>query len=220
MRDNIRHQMVIADGLARDGTTKRAFDFFAAIVLIILVLPVVCLIVLALFLSVQTPFYSHVRVGKNGREFACLKFRSMRRNADVTLANLLQRDPAAKLEWETNRKLRDDPRVTRIGRVLRATSLDELPQLVNVLAGQMSLVGPRPVTGAELTKYYGPFEAAAYCSVRPGLTGLWQVKGRSELGYANRVALDTIYAQRLSLRTDLGILVQTIGVVVRQRGAW
>jgi lipopolysaccharide/colanic/teichoic acid biosynthesis glycosyltransferase len=144
----------------------------------------------------------------------------MCRDADIVLTQLLKRDPAAKREWETNRKLRHDPRVTRVGRFLRATSLDELPQLINVLAGQMSLVGPRPVTRAELAKFYGPMETAAYSSVRPGLTGLWQVKGRSELGYDNRVALDTLYAQRLSIRTDLVILVQTIDVVVRQRGAW
>jgi exopolysaccharide production protein ExoY len=229
MHEEILHQRITTDcpanGLAnlRAETgpyAKHILDFFSAVVLIIIVLPCACLIILAIVLSGQMPFYSHMRVGQGGREFGCLKFRSMCRNADIKLAQLLERDPAAKLEWETHRKLRHDPRVTRLGRFLRATSLDELPQLINVLAGQMSLVGPRPVTRTELAEFYGSLEAAAYCSVRPGLTGLWQVRGRSELGYDNRVALDAHYVQHLSLRTDLVILVQTIDVVIRQRGAW
>lgn len=199
---------------------KRLLDFCAACVLIIIVLPLGCLLILAIVAGGQSPFYSHTRVGRGGREFGCLKFRSMRSNANFVFEQLLQRDPAAKIEWETNRKLRYDPRVTRIGRFLRATSLDELPQLINVLVGQMSLVGPRPVTRDELTEFYGPSGAAAYCSVRPGLTGLWQVSGRGEVGYDNRVALDMLYVQRLSLQTDFMILFQTIGVVIRQRGAW
>lgn len=229
MQNEVSYQKNIAEdsasGLSRLRVkirphAKRGFDLCAAIILIIITFPVICLIILAIISGGQPPFYSHVRVGQGGREFGCLKFRSMCRNADIALAQLLQHDPAARLEWETNRKLRNDPRVTRVGRFLRATSLDELPQLINVLRGQMSLVGPRPVTRSELNKFYGPFEAAAYSSVRPGLTGLWQVGGRSEAGYDSRVALDTLYAQRLSLRTDLVILVQTIDVVVRQRGAW
>jgi len=199
---------------------KRTFDLCAGIVLLIIVLPLVFLIIWAIALSGQVPFYSHVRVGRGGREFGCLKFRTMRRDSDVALAQLLQRDSAAKLEWETNRKLRRDPRVTRVGRFLRTTSLDELPQLINVLAGQMSLVGPRPVTQGELAKFYGPSGTAAYISVRPGLTGLWQVSGRNEVGYHSRVALDSLYAQRLSLWMDIVILCRTVGVVVRQRGAW
>jgi exopolysaccharide production protein ExoY len=229
MSDEILNQEVTGTGSDRRFAhqrckirpyAKRVFDFCAAIVLIIVVLPAVCLIILAIVLGGQMPFYSHVRVGRGGRAFGCLKFRSMCRDADIKLAQLLERDPAAKLEWETNHKLRNDPRVTRVGRFLRTTSLDELPQLINVLAGQMSLVGPRPVTRAELTKFYGPLQAAAYSSVRPGLTGLWQVSGRSEVGCDSRAALDTHYVQHLSLRTDLVILVQTIDVVVRQRGAW
>jgi exopolysaccharide production protein ExoY len=229
MYDEILHQKLTSgDSVSRlidlrckpRPLAKRVFDFSAAIALIIVVLPLVCLIILTIILNGQRPFYSHVRIGRGGRQFGCLKFTTMRRDADATLAQLLQHDPAAKLEWETNRKLRRDPRITRIGRILRATSLDELPQLINVLVGQMSLVGPRPVTHAELTEFYGPLETAAYSSIRPGLTGLWQVSGRSEVGYESRVALDTLYAQRLSLRTDLMILVRTIDVVVRQRGAW
>jgi exopolysaccharide production protein ExoY len=204
MPNEILHQKITYDSPTNRLTylrakvrpyAKRMFDFCAAIVLIIIVFPPVCLIILAVIFGGQMPFYSHVRAGQGGREFGCLEFRSMYRDADIILTQLLQRDPAAKLEWEINRKLRHDPRVTRVGRFLRATSLDELPRLLNVLAGQMSLVGPRPVSRAELAKFYDPWEAAAYSSVRPGLTGLWQVMGRSELGNDNRVALDKLYAQ-------------------------
>jgi lipopolysaccharide/colanic/teichoic acid biosynthesis glycosyltransferase len=149
-----------------------------------------------------------------------LKFKTMRDDADEALKQLLLHDYAAKIEWETTRKLKHDPRITRLGRVLRVTSLDELPQLLNILAGHMSLVGPRPVTRDELERYYGPQEAVAYRSIRPGLTGPWQVNGRNELGYGLRVVLDTTYAQQLSLRTDARILFQTINVVIRRRGAW
>ena len=207
----------------RDKTrpyVKRLFDFCVALALIIIVLPVACLIIVASVVTGGSPIYSHVRIGRGGREFGCLKFRSMRRDADIVLTRLLQHDPAAKLEWEVSLKLRNDPRVTRLGRFLRETSLDELPQLINVLIGHMSLVGPRPVTKDGLTRFYCPSEAASYCYVRPGLTGLWQVSGRSEAGYDKRVALDMRYIQRLFLRTDLMILFQTIDVVVRQRGAW
>lgn len=199
---------------------KRMFDFSVALILIIAFFPVACLIASAVLANGQSPFYSHVRLGRGGRNFGCLKFRSMRPDADIALTQFLRDDPAARLEWETNRKLRNDPRVTRIGRMLRATSLDELPQLSNILVGHMSLVGPRPVTRDEFTQFYGAQEAAAYSSVRPGLTGLWQIKGRSEAGFADRVAFDALYAQRLSLRTDLVILFQTVRVVISQRGAW
>ncbi len=202
-------------------SAKRSLDFVASVILLILILPLFCLILLSLVCTGQSPFYSHVRIGRGGREFGCLKFRTMQSDADVALAKLLDRDPVAKIEWESNLKLRRDPRVTRIGRLLRATSLDELPQLFNIMMGQMSLVGPRPVTKSEFTKFYAASDvAASYCSVRPGLTGLWQVSGRSGTGYAARVALDTQYVQCLSLRTDLAILFRTLDVVIRQKGAW
>jgi lipopolysaccharide/colanic/teichoic acid biosynthesis glycosyltransferase len=145
----------------------------------------------------------------------------MRPDAAAVLEALLERDPTARAEWETSRKLRQDPRVTRVGRLLRATSLDELPQLLNVLRGDMSLVGPRPVTQDELDRYYIPESArVAYLSVRPGITGPWQVGGRSELGYDTRVALDRAYAAQSSLRTDFLILIRTVRVVVTRRGAY
>jgi exopolysaccharide production protein ExoY len=201
---------------------KRILDFLFSIVLFVAILPLFLLIFLALICAGQTPFYSHLRIGRSGRAFGCLKFRTMRSDADTALALLLERDPAAKLEWETNHKLRIDPRVTRFGRVLRATSLDEVPQLFNIMAGQMSLVGPRPVTRDEFNKFYAANDdvAAAYCSVRPGLTGLWQVSGRSGTEYVTRVALDAQYVQHPSLRTDLAILLQTLNAVIRQKGAW
>ncbi len=199
---------------------KRSFDFSVALLLLLIILPLGLLIILIIATTGQSPFYSHVRLGRNARPFGCLKFRTMRRDADATLARLLERNPVAKTEWETRRKLRRDPRVTGIGRLLRATSLDELPQLINILIGQMSLVGPRPVTNEELIAFYGPAETAAYISVRPGLTGLWQVYGRSDASYDLRVSLDTLYVERMSFRMDVMILLRTVNVVLRQNGAW
>ena len=145
----------------------------------------------------------------------------MRPDADRILAELLARDPSARAEWEATRKLRRDPRVTRIGRLLRATSLDELPQMINVFRGDMSLVGPRPVVQDELDQHYSPALAVNdYLSVRPGVTGLWQVSGRSNTGYRERVALDSDYARNPSLLRDLKILVLTVVVVLRCRGAY
>jgi exopolysaccharide production protein ExoY len=199
---------------------KRLFDISAAFFLIIVFSPLASLVMLTICVSGHLPFYRHVRVGRGERHFYCLKFRSMRSDSDVILAKALQRDTALKAEWDANRKLRCDPRVTRVGRVLRATSLDELPQLVNILVGQMSFVGPRPVTREEFINYYDPPAKAAYSSVRPGLTGLWQVSGRNEIGYDRRVAMDVHYTKHLSLRTDVVILFRTIGAVARRRGAW
>ena len=213
--NRLRHLRVVVRPRA-----KRACDVTMSLVMLIVTVPVTSLITMALLLTGQNPVYAHVRVGRDGREFGCLKFTSMRRGADEALKQLLLNDPVAKLEWETNRKLRNDPRITRIGRILRATSLDELPQLLNILIGQMSMVGPRPVTQDEFDQHYGPIGGAAYRSVRPGLTGLWQVKGRSETGFARRVALDTYYAQRQSLRTDAVIMLQTVQVVISRKGAW
>jgi lipopolysaccharide/colanic/teichoic acid biosynthesis glycosyltransferase len=141
-------------------------------------------------------------------------------DADRRLASLLESDPAARAEWDATRKLRRDPRVTAIGRFLRATSLDELPQLLNVLRGEMSLVGPRPVTATELEQHYGAAAAAHYASVRPGITGPWQVSGRSDTTYASRVLMDVQYATRPSIWTDLRILLKTPVAVLLRRGAY
>jgi exopolysaccharide production protein ExoY len=161
--------------------------------------------------------FGHVRVGKDGRRFRCLKFRSMAPDAEDRLAALLRSDPQAREEWRRDHKLRNDPRVTNIGRFLRKSSLDELPQLFNVLLGEMSLVGPRPIVAAEITRY-GRFYAR-YCSIRPGVTGLWQVSGRNEVDYRRRVALDLLYIKRRNLPFYLWILLATVPAVLTRRGA-
>jgi lipopolysaccharide/colanic/teichoic acid biosynthesis glycosyltransferase len=147
-----------------------------------------------------------------------LKFRTMVVNAEATLARHFEKNPAARQEWEATQKLRDDPRVTPLGRFLRATSLDELPQLFNVLAGDMSLVGPRPIVRGEIIRYGTYFED--YASARPGLTGLWQVSGRSDVDYDKRVALDRSYVMGWSLSGDLMILLRTVKVVFSRVGSY
>ena len=152
--------------------------------------------------------FRHKRVGFNGKYFDCLKFRTMVTDAPERLRNLLESDPLAAAEWASNRKLRDDPRVTAIGDILRRSSLDELPQLFNVLRGDMSIVGPRPVTAEELIKYSDA--TAAYLACRPGITGLWQVSGRSSTTYSKRVACDAFYAREWSMALDAKIVIVTI----------
>jgi undecaprenyl-phosphate galactose phosphotransferase len=161
--------------------------------------------------------YAHTRIGQSGRRFPCLKFRTMVIDAELRLQQLLATDPAAAAEWAATQKLTADPRVTGIGTVLRRTSLDELPQLLNVLRGQMSLVGPRPIVAAEVARYGD--NIASYYAVRPGVTGLWQVSGRSETSYARRVQLDTTYVRNWSFWQDLAILLRTIPAVLARRGA-
>ncbi|WP_353225855.1 sugar transferase [Salinisphaera hydrothermalis] len=164
-------------------------------------------------------FFAHERIGRAGRRFRCLKFRSMYPDAEARLQRLLAHDPCARAEWAENFKLKNDPRVTRFGAVLRRSSLDELPQLFNVLAGHMCLVGPRPIIKDELVRY-GRY-ARFYLSTRPGMTGLWQVSGRSDTSYRRRVALDCAYVRSQSLGLDLKILFKTIVVVwKRQSGAY
>ena len=200
-------------------TQKRAFDFIFGIFLLVLLLPVIAAIALAVKLDGGAAFFGHMRVGRDGRLFKCWKFRSMVPNSADVLAKLLETDPDARAEWDASRKLRADPRVTRIGRVLRQTSLDELPQLFNVLGGDMSFVGPRPVVQQELEDFYGREGSQCYRSVQPGITGLWQVSGRSDTDYPTRVALDIQYVRNRSFRSDLSILTRTVGVVALRRGA-
>jgi undecaprenyl-phosphate galactose phosphotransferase len=162
-------------------------------------------------------FFAHGRVGRRGRIFRCLKFRSMVLDSDRVLQDLLRTDPAARAEWERDQKLRHDPRITPIGRFLRKTSLDELPQLFNILAGDMHFVGPRPVTLEEVRRY-GPHKRH-YLSVRPGLTGLWQVSGRNTTTYARRVQLDARYVERRNPLVDFWIVLRTLKVVALKEGA-
>ncbi len=161
--------------------------------------------------------YAHRRIGAGGREFMCLKFRSMITDGDAVLRRLLETDPKAAAEWSETRKLRRDPRITWIGRILRTTSLDELPQLLNVLRLEMSLVGPRPIVRGEIERYAD--EIAFYYETRPGITGLWQVSGRSDTSYVQRVHLDTWYVKNWTLWHDLAILAKTIPAVLKRQGA-
>jgi lipopolysaccharide/colanic/teichoic acid biosynthesis glycosyltransferase len=210
------------DSVGRDGVheaAKRVLDIAGAAALLLLCLPAFLVIAALVRLDGGPAFSAHERVGRGGRLFGCLKFRSMVADADRRLAALLERDPQARAEWEATRKLKSDPRITALGRFLRASSLDELPQILNVLAGHMSLVGPRPVQAAELAVFYGP-AAEHYMAVRPGITGPWQVSGRNDTSYAQRVALDVAYARRPSLLGDLKILLRTPMAVLARRGAY
>ena len=199
---------------------KRGFDLAAAGLLLLFLAPLMAAIALKLRLVDKGPvLFAHARVGRDGASFRCLKFRSMVPNAKEVLERLLASDPAARAEWERDYKLKDDPRVTPFGRLLRRTSLDELPQLLNVVRGDMSLVGPRPVVPAELDRYG---EAKIYyLQVRPGLTGLWQVSGRNDVDYERRVSLDAWYVRNWTLWYDVLILLKTLLVVPsRSSGAY
>lgn len=200
---------------------RRAFDLVFSLVAILLTVPVFLLVALAVGFSSPGPIlYVHRRVGRGGRDFPCLKFRTMRPDADRVLADVLAARPDLATEFARSQKLKDDPRVTGIGRVLRRSSLDELPQFLNVLVGHMSVVGPRPVTRAEL-HHYGD-HSTELLSVRPGITGLWQVSGRNELSYTERVALDLRYVHERRLVTDLAIIGRTVRQLlgVRRTGAY
>ncbi len=197
---------------------KRCFDVVLGMALIIVFSPFLALIAVLVKRDGGPAVFGHVRVGLNGRRFRCLKFRSMVVNADQVLKHLLDTDPQARAEWEREFKLKDDVRVTRVGRFLRRTSLDELPQLWNVVRGDMSLVGPRPVIDQELARYGADVDY--YLMAKPGMTGLWQVSGRSNTDYATRVSLDVAYVKNWSLLRDITILFKTFKVVVQGSGAY
>ena len=189
-----------------------------AALLLILLSPLMAVVAFLIWRRDGAPvLFAHYRVGHDGKLFRCMKFRSMLRNSDQLLAELLHDDPQVRAEWDRDQKLANDPRVTAVGHFLRRTSLDELPQLLNVLRGEMSLVGPRPITVAELTRYGGV--RWHYLSVRPGITGLWQVSGRNNTTYEERVALDRRYVEQRSVWLDLSILLKTVRVVVLREGA-
>lgn len=200
-----------------DNAAKLWFDTAVAALLLVLSAPVLLMIAVAVRLDGGPALYSHMRVGAGGRKFGCLKFRSMVTNGDEVLAEHLRTDPDAAAEWQATRKLRRDPRVTAIGGFLRKSSLDELPQLFNVLRGDMSLVGPRPIVENELVHYAGNVDY--YLSTRPGITGLWQVSGRSGTSYARRVELDSMYVSNWTMKSDFAILAKTVSVVLKRTGA-
>ena len=197
--------------------TKRAFDIIGVVLLGILAAPVILVIAIIVRSSGLPVIFGHKRVGKRGKSFACYKFRTMIPNAESVLKELLAADPNLRLEWEETHKLRNDPRITRFGEFLRKSSLDELPQLWNVIKGEMSLVGPRPVVADELVKYGR--KAQVYCSVKPGITGLWQISGRNNVTYSRRVSLDALYVRNQRLVLDLWIMFCTVRVVAKRVGA-
>ena len=196
----------------------RCLDFVLAILLLIFLSPMMIAVAAVIWLQDGgRPMFGHDRVGLNGRLFRCWKFRSMVIDADQKLLHVLASDPEARLEWDTDHKLRQDPRVTRLGTFLRKSSLDELPQLINVVLGEMSLVGPRPIVAEEVDKYGRQFRW--YRQVRPGITGLWQVSGRNDLDYRRRVALDVLFVKRFSLWLYIAILLRTAPAVLSREGA-
>lgn len=198
---------------------KYSFDFISALLGFFGLIPVMAIISLLIYINCPGPvIFSHKRIGKSGQEFSCYKFRTMVINADAELEQYIAGNPTARQEWERYFKLKNDPRVTRIGKFLRRTSLDELPQLLNVLKGEMSLVGPRPIVADEIQKYEK--NIYDYYLVRPGITGMWQVDGRSDVSYEERVQLDSWYVRNWSLWLDVILLVRTIGVVTRGKGAY
>jgi exopolysaccharide production protein ExoY len=207
-----------ADVAPIGGRAKRMLDVALALAGIALLLPLLTLCALSVYLTSEGPiFFRHRRIGFQGRDFDCFKFRTMRPDADRILREHLAQNPNARREWAATRKLRDDPRTTALGRIMRKTSLDELPQLLNVLKGNMSVVGPRPVVRDELAKYAS--NAERYLACRPGITGFWQVNGRSNTSYRRRIACDRYYAQNWSFVLDCRIILVTIPVLLTAEGA-
>lgn len=218
-----RHEVVvfrIRQNLAKLSSriSKRLFDIMVSLAIILALTPALLYICWQVRKDGGPAIYGHQRVGKDGKLFNCLKFRSMIINSKEVLDHVLATDPEAKSEWESTFKLKNDPRITRIGHFLRRTSLDELPQLFNVLKGDMSLVGPRPIITEELERYSG--EVDYYLLSKPGMTGLWQVSGRSDIDYSTRVYLDAWYVKNWSMWNDITILIKTIGVVLNRDGAY
>lgn len=212
MKNNLSNPVNIA--------IKWIFDIMVSLLLLPLLL--IIIIVIGILIRIDSPgpvIFSQERIGKKGTTFRCMKFRSMYLDAEERLSHILKADPAARKEWEEFYKLRDDPRITRMGKFLRTTSLDELPQIFHVLTGKMSLVGPRPVTREEIDMYYKDLAELCF-SVSPGITGLWQVTGRSNASYDYRISLDAWYVRNWNVWLDLVILLKTIRIVIRREGAF
>lgn len=202
-----------------DDVLIRGCDIVISLLALLFLAPLLLLLSAIIFLADGGhPLFVQQRLGKRGELFRCFKFRSMTRNADKRLHALLSSDPAARAEWDRDHKLRNDPRVTPLGRFLRKSSLDELPQLFNVLLGEMSLVGPRPIVSSEVSRYGSHYRY--YCALRPGLTGLWQVSGRNNVSYRRRIACDVLYARRRSTSVNLSILAATVPAVLSARGSF
>ncbi|NIF24592.1 undecaprenyl-phosphate galactose phosphotransferase WbaP [Candidatus Pantoea multigeneris] len=197
---------------------KRSFDVVGALAIILMLSPALLILAFLVARDGGSPIYGHERVGMHGRKFKCLKFRSMVINSKEVLEEVLRTSPEARAEWDKDFKLKNDPRITRVGHFIRKTSLDELPQLWNVVRGEMSLVGPRPVIEDELSRYAGDVDY--YLMAKPGMTGLWQVSGRNDVDYETRVYFDSWYVKNWSLWNDIAILFKTVGVVLKRDGAY
>jgi undecaprenyl-phosphate galactose phosphotransferase len=202
-----------------DKFLKTIFDYTTSLCLILLFSPLLILLYSIVYISTNGhPLFKHRRMGLNGKEFNVYKFRTMYIDADKRLEELLEDDEECRIEWEKDFKLKDDPRITKIGNFLRKTSLDELPQLINVLQGKMSLIGPRPIIDREIEKYGEYFEY--FTAVKPGITGLWQVSGRNDVDYDERVQLDVWYVRNWSISLDIQILLKTVLVVIGRKGSY
>lgn len=193
---------------------KRALDLTLVLVALPFWLPIILVTALLVARDGHNPFYTQLRIGRQGRTFRIIKLRSMVHDADATLEAHLRENPAARLEWDLTQKLKNDPRITRLGHVIRKTSIDELPQLFNVLLGDMSLVGPRPMMVSQKSLYPGQ----SYYMMRPGLTGFWQISNRNNCRFAGRARYDHAYFNSMSLRTDLVVIFRTFGVMLRGTG--
>ncbi|QBR72082.1 exopolysaccharide biosynthesis protein [Beijerinckiaceae bacterium] len=201
------------------GKTKRVFDVLVAIATLIAALPLFFCVFIALKLTDPGPvFYHHVRVGRGGRRFPCIKFRSMVVNSDEVLKSVLENDPERRDEWMRTQKLINDPRITPMGQFLRQSSLDELPQLLNVIRGDMSLVGPRPIVPAEMPRYGDKLDL--YLQARPGITGIWQISGRNDCEYKKRIEMDANYVRHWSFAADISILIRTFVAVLTRKGSY
>lgn len=202
-----------------DRFIKSLFDYFVSFLLIFFSFPFLLLLWIVVFVSSGgKPLFKHRRIGQDGRSFNVYKFRTMKKDADKILQELLKNNPKIKKEWEKEFKLKNDPRITKVGSFLRKTSLDELPQIINVLQGKMSLVGPRPIVKEEIKKYGDYFDY--FSAVKPGITGLWQVSGRNDISYKDRVAIDVWYTRNWSIGLDILILIKTFSVVLLKKGSY
>jgi len=193
---------------------KRLLDIIFVVASAVVTVPVIGLFAILVMAQGGNPFYTQMRVGRGGKSFRMYKLRTMVPNSDELLANLLQNDPDARAEWNSTQKLRNDPRITPLGHFLRKTSMDELPQLWNVLLGDMSLVGPRPMMESQVALYHG----SAYYRLRPGATGFWQISDRNACSFADRAKFDEAYDRSLSLKTDIAVIFRTIVVMLRGTG--
>ena len=214
VRDSVRSR--IRQRRKAGDFVKSAIDIVVSVLALLFLSPAIIILCILLLLEDGWPiFYRHRRIGRGGKPFFCLKFRTMRRDADQILQHVLATDPVALQEWRSQQKLRSDPRVHPLGRFLRMTSLDEIPQFINVLRGEMSIVGPRPIVEEEMARYGDRIHC--YLSLTPGITGLWQISGRNDTSYENRVELDAQYYNTRSVLLDLKIMWRTAGVLFLER---